>query len=163
MLPLAPPRPAPPVVTGPPQPPAPRMIVPQTGPRPVYKAPPPRIVPPPVQSASPAAGTMRPMPGRPVPGQPIFQRPRPQGAGGVERRVRRYVPGERRPMHPTRTAPAGARPLGVGPGAAASGTSSSRRSSGRTRAQARPALCSARCKRRPDEGLHAAAAHGGVE
>jgi translation initiation factor IF-2 len=109
------PRPAPPVVTGPPQPPAPRMIVPQTGPRPVYKAPPPRIVAPTAQSSAPAAGTLRPAPGRPVPGQPIFQRPRPQGPGvGAPRPPLR--PGERRPMHPTRTAPAGARPLGVGPG-----------------------------------------------
>ena len=46
---------------------------------------------------------------------------------------------------------------------AASGTGSSRGSSWCAVAQARPALCSARCKRRPDEGLHAAAAHGGVE
>ena len=100
-------------------------------------------------------------PGRPVPGQPIFQRPRPMAPGGGPPRPLR--PGERRPMHPTRTAPAGARPLGVGPGLSASGTRSSRCSSGSARAPARPALCSARCKRRPDEGLHAAAAHGGVE
>src|SRR3954453_17790936 len=107
----APPRPAPPA--GPPQPPAPRMIVPQTGPRPVYKAPPPRPVPP-AQPSGPV-GTMRPAPGRPVPGQPIFQRPRPQGAGvGAARPPLR--PGERRPMHPTRSAPTGPRPLGVGPG-----------------------------------------------
>jgi len=101
------PRPAPP--SGPP---APRMIVPQTGPRPVYKAPPPRPVAP-VANAS--AGTARPVPGRPVPGQPIFQRPRPQtpGAGAPRPPLR---PGERRPMHPTRQAPAGSRPLGVGPG-----------------------------------------------
>jgi translation initiation factor IF-2 len=118
--PVAAPRPpAAPVITGPPQPPAPRMIVPQTGPRPVYKAPPPRPVAPIAQASgpmsAPAAGTMRPAPGRPVPGQPIFQRPRPMapGAGGPPRPLR---PGERRPMHPTRTAPAGARPLGVGPG-----------------------------------------------
>src|SRR5579863_580245 len=109
------PRPAPPVVTGPPQAPAPRMIVPQTGPRPVYKAPPPRIVAPTAQSSAPAAGTLRPAPGRPVPGQPIFQRPRPQGPGvGAPRPPLR--PGERRPMHPTRTGPSGPRPLGVGPG-----------------------------------------------
>src|SRR5579872_7427056 len=108
------PRPAPPVVTGPPQPPAPRMIVPQTGPRPVYKAPPPRIVPPAAQTGAPA-GTMRPAPGRPVPGQPIFQRPRPTVPGGGPPRPA-LRPGERRPMHPTRQAPAGARPLGVGPG-----------------------------------------------
>jgi len=111
----APPRPVtPPVAPGPPKPPAPRMIVPQTGPRPVYKAPPPRPAPPPVQ-ASGATGTMRPAPGRPVPGQPIFQRPRPQGPGvGGPRPPLR--PGERRPMHPTRSAPTGPRPIGVGPG-----------------------------------------------
>ncbi|MGB9199083.1 MAG: translation initiation factor IF-2, partial [Terriglobales bacterium] len=83
--------------------PQPRMIMPQTGPRPVYKAP----VPPP-------GAPIRPAPGRPVPGQPIFQRtPRP-AAPGSRPPLR---PGERRPMHPTRVAPAGARPLGVGPGA----------------------------------------------
>ncbi|MGA8866378.1 MAG: translation initiation factor IF-2, partial [Candidatus Sulfotelmatobacter sp.] len=65
------------------------------------------------QSAAPAAGTMRPAPGRPVPGQPIFQRPRPAAPTGPRPPLR---PGERRPMHPTRQSPAGARPLGVGPG-----------------------------------------------
>src|SRR3984957_5975125 len=102
----------PPVVR--PGPPAPRMIVPQTGPRPVYKAPPPRVViPPPPQPGVPIG--MRPAPGRPVPGQPIFQRPRPQAPGvGAPRPPLR--PGERRPMHPTRTGPTGARPIGVGPG-----------------------------------------------
>ncbi len=107
-------RPAPPVVSGPPQPPAPRMIVPQTGPRPVYKAPPPRpVVTPTVQPGMPIG--MRPSPGRPIPGQPIFQRPRPQGpgVGGARPPLR---PGERRPMHPTRSAPTGPRPIGVGPG-----------------------------------------------
>src|SRR5258708_4594709 len=100
-----------------PQPPAPRMIVPQTGPRPVYKAPPrpvKPIAPPASTSGAPAGATMRPAPGRPVPGQPIFQRPRPQVPGGGPPRPLR--PGERRPMHPTRSAPAGARPIGVGPG-----------------------------------------------
>ncbi|MGC1451687.1 MAG: translation initiation factor IF-2, partial [Candidatus Sulfotelmatobacter sp.] len=112
--PVAAPRPAaPPAVAASPQPPAPRMIVPQTGPRPVYKAPPPRPVAPVAQAGGPAA-TMRPAPGRPVPGQPIFQRPRPQVPGGGPPRPLR--PGERRPMHPTRSTPAGARPLGVGPG-----------------------------------------------
>ncbi len=48
-------------------------------------------------------------------------------------------------------------------GASASGPGSSRRPARCTRAQARPALRSAWRKRRPDEGLHAAAAHGGVE
>ena len=110
--PVAPPRPAAPPVQATPQPPAPRMIVPQTGPRPVYKAPPPRPAAP--VSGSPM-GTARPAPGRPVPGQPIFQRPRPQGPGaGAPRPPLR--PGERRPMHPTRTAPTGPRPIGVGPG-----------------------------------------------
>src|SRR5215469_14179515 len=88
----------------PPRPPGPRMIMPQTGPRPVYKAPPPK-------PGQPIAN--RPAPGRPVPGQPIFQRPRPASAPGVRPPLR---PGERRPMHPTRTGPAGARPIGVGPG-----------------------------------------------
>ncbi|MGA8301636.1 MAG: translation initiation factor IF-2 [Terriglobales bacterium] len=95
--PSAPPKPPMPAT------PQPRMIMPQTGPRPVYKAP----VPPP-------GAPIRPAPGRPVPGQPIFQRtPRP-AAPGSRPPLR---PGERRPMHPTRVAPAGSRPLGVGPGA----------------------------------------------
>ncbi|HST10974.1 MAG TPA: translation initiation factor IF-2, partial [Terriglobales bacterium] len=102
--------PSAPVATKPAAPaaPPPRMIVPQTGPRPVYKAPPPK----PVQPGVPIAS--RPVPGRPVPGQPIFQRPRPQVPGGPRPPLR---PGERRPMHPTRQSPTGARPLGVGPGA----------------------------------------------
>jgi translation initiation factor IF-2 len=111
------PRPAAPPAPSAPQPPAPRMIVPQTGPRPVYKAPPPRPAAPAPQASAGAARPIagRPAPGRPVPGQPIFQRPRPQGAGvGAPRPPLR--PGERRPMHPTRTASTGARPLGVGPG-----------------------------------------------
>src|SRR5579864_3040233 len=111
------PRPAAPPVAAAPQAPAPRMIVPQTGPRPVYKAPPPRPAPPaPTAQAGAPVGTMRPAPGRPVPGQPIFQRPRPQGAPGVGGARPPLRPGERRPMHPTRSAPTGPRPLGVGPG-----------------------------------------------
>jgi len=109
----APARPAAPVA------PPPRMIMPQTGPRPVYKAP---LPPSGASSSGPSAqGTSgpnaasRPAPGRPVPGQPIFQRTsRPQAPGSARPPLR---PGERRPMHPTRVAPAGARPLGVGPGA----------------------------------------------
>src|SRR5213080_4096198 len=112
--------PAAPIAAGPPQPqapaasrptaptrpqaPPPRMIVPQTGPRPVYKAP--------IRPAASSGAAARPAPGRPVPGQPIFQRPRP-GAPSQRPSLR---PGERRPMHPTRHSPAGARPLGVGPG-----------------------------------------------
>jgi translation initiation factor IF-2 len=95
----------------PPAPPQPqrRIIVPQTGPRPVYQAPPQRPVSPAAQAGP------RPAPGRPVPGQPIFQRPRPtlpQRPG--------TAPGGRRPMHPTRQSPTGVptgRPLGVGPAA----------------------------------------------
>ena len=103
--------------------PQPRTIVPQTGPRPVYKAPvrppapasqagaPGRPIPGRPIAGRPIAG--RPIAGRPVPGQPIFQRPRPSTPGGPRPPLR---PGERRPMHPTRQAPAGSRPLGVGPG-----------------------------------------------
>ncbi len=110
-----------PVVTAPaaPVPPAPRMIVPQTGPRPVYKAPV-RATPPPVQPGVPIGG-VRPAPGRPVPGQPIFQRRPPAAASGAPG-TRPLRPGERRPMHPTRQAPAGARPLGVGPSLPPPGT-----------------------------------------
>ncbi|HTA50015.1 MAG TPA: translation initiation factor IF-2 [Verrucomicrobiae bacterium] len=102
-------------------PPPPRMIVPQTGPRPVYKAPL-RAAPPPVQPGVPIGGASRPVPGRPVPGQPIFQR-RPPMAGGAPGAPRPPLrPGERRPMHPTRQSPAGARPLGVGPALPPPGT-----------------------------------------
>jgi translation initiation factor IF-2 len=104
----------------PPKPPAeprPRVIMPQTGPRPVYKAPPLR--------AADAQGTTtpRPAPGRPVPGQPIFQRPRPT-APGMRPPLK---PGERRPMHPTRSTPAGMRPgmrsgMGVAPALPPPGT-----------------------------------------
>ncbi|MGD0989506.1 MAG: translation initiation factor IF-2 [Candidatus Sulfotelmatobacter sp.] len=103
-----------------PAPPAPRMIVPQTGPRPVYKAPV-RPTPPPVQPGVPIGGT-RPAPGRPVPGQPIFQRRPPAAASGPPGSRPALRPGERRPMHPTRQAPAGARPLGVGPALPPPGT-----------------------------------------
>jgi translation initiation factor IF-2 len=92
--------------------PQPRMIVPQTGPRPVYKAP--------ARPAVPTASTgapARPAPGRPVPGQPIFQRQRPS----VPAQRPPLRPGERRPMHPTRQSPTGTRPLGVGPGLPPSG------------------------------------------
>ena len=90
-----------------PQGPPPRMIMPQTGPRPVYKAPL-RAAPPAAQAGAPA----RPAPGRPVPGQPIFQRQRPSPPAGRPA----LRPGERRPMHPTRQSPTGTRPIGVGPG-----------------------------------------------
>ncbi len=100
--PVAPAAPAAPVKPAAPVVPARRMIVPQTGPRPVYTAPPPPVNP-----------VTRP--GQPVRGQPIFQRPRPgqsaaPGAPGAPG-MRPLRPGERRPMHPTRTAPTpGGRP-----------------------------------------------------
>ncbi|MGA2963225.1 MAG: translation initiation factor IF-2 [Candidatus Korobacteraceae bacterium] len=97
-----------------------RMIVPQTGPRPVYHAPAQ-----PLRPATPPAA--RPT-GLPVRGQPLFQRPRPQPGGAVPaagappgtRPAPR--PGERRPMHPTRTTPGQAgRPMGARPMGAATG------------------------------------------
>jgi translation initiation factor IF-2 len=99
--------------------PAPRMIVPQTGPRPVYKAP--MRPAPPVQPGVPIGGA-RPAPGRPVPGQPIFQRRPPAASASGTSAARPLRPGERRPMHPTRQAPTGARPLGVGPALPPPGT-----------------------------------------
>jgi translation initiation factor IF-2 len=55
-------RPAAPIAPVRPQPPSPRMIVPHTGPRPVYQAP--------IRPAAPsqAGASTRPVPGRPVPG-----------------------------------------------------------------------------------------------
>src|SRR4029077_17705261 len=99
------------------QAPGPRMIVPQTGPRPVYQAP---VRPAPPRATGPQPGAPirtisgRPAPGRPVPAQPIFQRPRPAAATPGTRPPTR--PGERRPMHPTRQGSSGSRPIGVGPG-----------------------------------------------
>src|SRR5438477_4047002 len=114
-------RPAPPnAPPARPQTPGPRMIVPQTGPRPVYKAPPPA----PPRPGQPIANRPmpgRPAPGRPVPGQPIFQRPRPMGGGAPGTRPP-LRPGERRPMHPTRQGASGPRPIGVGPGLPPPGT-----------------------------------------
>jgi translation initiation factor IF-2 len=98
-------------------PPARRMIVPQTGPRPVYTAPPPAPPRPPQPPSTMANRT-----GLPVRGQPIFQRPRPGqtsagpagapgAAPGVPGSRPPFRPGERRPMHPTRSAPTpGGRP-----------------------------------------------------
>ena len=97
-----------------------RLIVPQTGPRPVYAAPP-----------RPAASSAPPRTGLPERGKPIFQRPRPsypgQGAGpggpggpGTGRPPMR--PGERRGPHPTRSGAPGMRPpfgAGGGPGVGA--------------------------------------------
>jgi translation initiation factor IF-2 len=87
-----------------------RLIVPQTGPRPVYLAPP---------SAAPRAGaTAPPRGGMPERGKPIFQRPRPGALppGQTRPPVR---PGERRGPHPTRSGAPGTRPgFGAGAGVA---------------------------------------------
>ncbi len=82
-------------------PPVKRMIMPQTGPRPVYKAP---------EGAAQTLGGMQR-------GKPIFERPRPQGSGGTggpsfgarPASGPGAAPGAvRRPMHPTRQHPTGA-------------------------------------------------------
>lgn len=90
-----------------------RTIMPQTGPRPVYKAP--------AGAAQTLGGMQR--------GRPIFERHRPQTGGAAPFGHRPAGPGAaRRPMHPTRQHPTGSgapgrpgfgRPgLGGGPGAA---------------------------------------------
>src|SRR5580704_12686706 len=103
---------APPVAAAPAEPaPAPRrVIMPQTGPRPVYSAPAVKPAPPAPAASSGPGGIQR--------GRPIFdrrpaggpgQRPGMGGPGGPG------GPGARRPMHPTRSAPGGA-PPGARPG-----------------------------------------------
>jgi translation initiation factor IF-2 len=98
-----------------PAPPVPvprRVVMPQTGPRPVYKAPPVVAAPPPPAPAQ-GAGIQR--------GKPIFDRrptgapgsfqPRPQGAPG---QFPGQFPGGPRPKHPTRTGTGFAGPGGPG-------------------------------------------------
>jgi translation initiation factor IF-2 len=85
-----------------PAPPAKRVIMPQTGPRPIYTAP--------AGAAQTLGGMQR--------GKPIFERPRPQGPGGTGGAPYGSRPssgpgavgpgGVRRPMHPTRQHPTGA-------------------------------------------------------
>lgn len=119
--------------------PARRVIMPQTGPRPVYTAPPPpapRPAPPAStypQSSYPGSQPRPSSPGGPggaglQRGRPIFDRgPRPSGPGGGPGYGPRPgapggynptgpggAPGARRPMHPTRSAPTG--PPGSRPG-----------------------------------------------
>jgi translation initiation factor IF-2 len=76
-------------------PPARRVIMPQTGPRPTYTA------------APGAANAAR---------RPIFERPRPSAPAGPGGTRPALAPGARRPMHPTRTFPGGPGGPG-GPGA----------------------------------------------
>src|SRR5271165_6410161 len=97
-----------------------RLIVPQTGPRPVYLAPP--------GTARPTANGV-PRGGMPERGKPIFQRARPGVAPpGVTRTPVR--PGERRGPHPTRSGAPGARP-GFGPGAGGAPPPTGQRPAGR--------------------------------
>jgi translation initiation factor IF-2 len=86
--------------------PARRMVMPQTGPRPFYTAPPVAVLPP-----SPAAGTAA---GGIQRGRPIFDRNRPgSGPGGYTQRTPGGAPGTGqfaggpRPKHPTRTTSGG--------------------------------------------------------
>ena len=118
--PLAPPRPAPPARPAPaaathhPR----RLIVPQTGPRPVYQAP-----------AGAAAANGAPRRAMPERGKPIFQRARPGVAPpGVTRTPVR--PGERRGPHPTRSGAPGTRP-GFGAGAGVAPPPTGQRPAGR--------------------------------
>ncbi|HEY0794566.1 MAG TPA: translation initiation factor IF-2 N-terminal domain-containing protein, partial [Acidisarcina sp.] len=113
-----------------------RVIMPQTGPRPVYLAPPPAAIAAPIASA-PQTGTTGPRQASSPAGQaggiqrgrPIFDRarpggpsgapgqgytPRPQGAPGAPGSMP-GGPGARRPMHPTRSSPTGG-PPGARPG-----------------------------------------------
>lgn len=75
-----------------------RVIMPQTGPRPVYTAPPPPPTPVRPPSSQNAGGIQR--------GKPIFDRrpggPQQGGPGGGGFGQRPAGPGGRRPMHPTR-------------------------------------------------------------
>jgi len=75
-----------------------RVVMPQTGPRPIYLAP---------AGAAPG-GIQR--------GRPIFERPRPQAPGAPGSRPSTMAPGARRPMHPTRTFPTGTGAPGSVPG-----------------------------------------------
>ena len=92
-----------------PAPPVRRVVMPQTGPRPVYTAP----------KVNPAiAAAPAPQQGGLQRGRPIFERPRPQGGpgGGFAPRPQAGAPGLHpggpRPKHPTRTFPGG--PAGPG-------------------------------------------------
>jgi translation initiation factor IF-2 len=103
--------------------PAPRrVIMPQTGPRPVYSAP---AVAAPSPASAPTASVAGPQAsGAPggsgviQRGQPIFQRNRPSGSPGFGQRPQQgqpFTPGApgapgRRPMHPTRSSPTGGVP-----------------------------------------------------
>jgi translation initiation factor IF-2 len=86
--------------------PARRMVMPQTGPRPFYTAPPVADLPPSADAATAAGGIQR--------GRPIFDRNRPAaGSGSYSQRSSGGAPGAGqfpggpRPKHPTRTTSGG--------------------------------------------------------
>jgi translation initiation factor IF-2 len=84
--------------------PARRMVMPQTGPRPVYTAPPVTELPPSANTGTAAGGIQR--------GRPIFDRRPSGGPGGYPQRTVGGaagvgMPGGPRPKHPTRTTPGG--------------------------------------------------------
>ena len=87
--------------------PARRMVMPQTGPRPVYTAPPVVAAPPQANGGPAGAGIQR--------GRPIFDRNRPSGGPGTYPQrtsggpvgAPGQFPGGPRPKHPTRTTPGG--------------------------------------------------------
>ncbi len=95
--PAAPRTPAPPAV------PAKRMVMPQTGPRPVYKS----TIPPQPPPPAPGAGGLQR-------GKPIFDRRPPMGMPGQRPPGPGMFPGGPRPKHPTRTTPGGFTPGGPG-------------------------------------------------
>jgi len=75
-----------------------RMVMPQTGPRPFYTAPPVADLPPSANTATTAGGIQR--------GRPIFDRSKPAaGSAGYPQRTpgAGQLPGGPRPKHPTRT------------------------------------------------------------
>jgi translation initiation factor IF-2 len=79
--------------------PARRMVMPQTGPRPVYTAPPAADLPPSAGAGTAAGGIRR--------GEPIFRRPSGTTGGASQRTTGTpgagQFPGGPRPKHPTRT------------------------------------------------------------
>jgi translation initiation factor IF-2 len=84
--------------------PARRMVMPQTGPRPVYTAPPVADLPPSAGAGSAAGGIRR--------GEPIFRRPSGTTGGASQRTTggppgTGQFPGGPRPKHPTRTSSSG--------------------------------------------------------
>ena len=76
-----------------------RVIMPQTGPRPVYTAPKVPVSQRPTAGTGSTGGLQR--------GRPIFDR-RPGGSGQRPQSGAPGAPGARRPMHPTRSSPTGA-------------------------------------------------------